>query len=165
MKTRVLFVCMGNICRSPAAEGVFRHMVKSANMEGSVSVASAGTHAFHIGKTPDPRAITSAGKRGYDISGISAKQITADDFRDHDLILAMDWDNLTLLQQQCPKQYRHKLQLLMRFATEHDEATVPDPYYGGSDGFETVLNYVEDACTGLLEIARKRASQFAAAAA
>ncbi len=163
MKTRVLFVCMGNICRSPTAEGVFRQMVKSANMESEVSVASAGTHAYHIGNPPDNRAIAVAAKRGYDISKIQARQIRAEDFRDHDLILAMDWDNLSLMQQQCPKQYLHKLQLLMRFATEHDEATVPDPHYGSTDGFETVLNYIEDACTGLLEIARKRATQFAAA--
>lgn len=163
MKTKILFVCMGNICRSPTAEGVMRHMIRNTNLEATLSIASAGTHAFHIGSPVDARAQAAASKRGYDLSSIRARQIRAEDFRDHDYILAMDWDNLSLLQQQCPKQYKHKLMLLMRFATEHDEATVPDPYYGGVDGFETVLNYVEDACTGLVEVARKRATQFVAA--
>jgi protein-tyrosine phosphatase len=163
MKTRVLFVCMGNICRSPLAVGVFRHMIKAAGMENDVSIDSAGTHAYHIGSAPDIRASNIATKRGYDITSLVARQIRQEDFRDHDLILAMDWENLSLMQQQCPKQFTHKLQLMMRFATEHDEATVPDPYYGGPDGFETVVNYLEDACTGLLEVARKRATQFAAA--
>ncbi|MFN7835488.1 MAG: low molecular weight protein-tyrosine-phosphatase [Burkholderiaceae bacterium] len=163
MKTRVLFVCMGNICRSVTAEGVFRHMIKSSGLDRDVSMNSAGTHAYHIGNTPDNRAISAAAKRGYDISNAQARQIRSEDFRDYDLILAMDWDNLALLQQQCPKQYSHKLQLLMRFATEHDEAIIADPYHGGSDGFETVLNYIEDACTGLMELSRKRATQFAAA--
>jgi protein-tyrosine phosphatase len=93
----------------------------------------------------------------------SAKPLTLEDFRDSDVILAMDWDNMTLLQQQCPRQYQHKIQLMMRYATDHDEATVPDPYYGGPDGFDTVLNYIEDSCTGLLEVLRKRVFQFAAA--
>jgi protein-tyrosine phosphatase len=138
-------------------------MVKSAGMDSAVSIDSAGTHAYHIGSPPDIRASTIAAKRSYDITSLVARQIRQEDFRDHDLILAMDWENLSLLQQQCPKQFIHKLQLMMRFATEHDEATVPDPYYGGPDGFEVVVNYLEDACTGLLELARKRATQFAAA--
>ena len=163
MKTKILFVCMGNICRSPTAEGVMRHMIRNTSLEATLSIASAGTHAFHIGSPVDNRAQAAASKRGYDLSAIRARQIHAEDFRDHDYILAMDWDNLSLLQQQCPKQYKHKLMLLMRFATEHDEATVPDPYYGGPDGFETVLDYVEDACNGLMEVARKRATQFVAA--
>ena len=163
MKTKILFVCMGNICRSPTAEGVFRHLVKNTNLEEAITIDSAGTHAFHIDNPVDNRAQTAAAKRGYDLSTLRARQITADDYRDHDFILAMDWENLTLLQQQCPKQYKHKLMLMMRFATEHDEATVPDPYYGGPDGFETVLDYVEDACNGLMEVARKRATQFVAA--
>ncbi len=163
MKTKILFVCMGNICRSPTAEGVLRHLIKNTSLENTIAVDSAGTHAFHIGNPVDNRTQSAAAKRSYDLSQIRARQIHTDDFRDADYILAMDWDNLSLLQQQCPKQYRHKLMLLMRFATEHDEATVPDPYYGGPDGFETVLNYVEDACNGLIEVVRKRASQFVAA--
>jgi protein-tyrosine phosphatase len=138
-------------------------MVSEAGLDHEISVESAGTHAYHLDKTPDPRAVAAAAKRGYDLSELISRQVTAEDFRDSDMILAMDWDNMSLLQQQCPRQYAHKIQLMMRYATEHDEATVPDPYYGGPDGFDTVLNYIEDSCTGLLEVLRKRVFQFAAA--
>ncbi|MCA3211752.1 MAG: low molecular weight phosphotyrosine protein phosphatase [Burkholderiales bacterium] len=161
--TKVLFVCMGNICRSPTAQGVFRKMVVDAGIADIVQVESAGTHAYHVGEPPDARAQQAAKKRGYEIGDLRARQVTADDFRDADLILAMDWENLSMLQQQCPKAYKHKLQLLMRFAGEHDAATVPDPYYGGPEGFNTVLDYVEDACQGLLDVVRRRATMYAAA--
>ncbi|MFY8122481.1 MAG: low molecular weight protein-tyrosine-phosphatase [Burkholderiaceae bacterium] len=161
--TKVLFVCMGNICRSPTAQGVFRKMVADAGISDIVQVESAGTHAYHVGEPPDARAQQAAKKRGYEIGDLRARQVTADDFRDADLILAMDWENLSMLQQQCPKAYKHKLQLLMRFAGEHDAATVPDPYYGGPEGFNTVLDYVEDACQGLLDVVRRRATMYAAA--
>ncbi|MFO0008529.1 MAG: low molecular weight protein-tyrosine-phosphatase [Betaproteobacteria bacterium] len=161
--TKVLFVCMGNICRSPTAQGVFRTMVVDAGIADIVQVESAGTHAYHVGEPPDARAQQAAKKRGYEIGDLRARQVTADDFRDADLILAMDWENLSMLQQQCPKAYKHKLQLLMRFAGEHDAATVPDPYYGGPEGFNTVLDYVEDACQGLLDVVRRRATMYAAA--
>ena len=161
--TKVLFVCMGNICRSPTAQGVFRKMVVDAGIADVVQVESAGTHAYHVGEPPDARAQQAAKKRGYEIGDLRARQVTADDFRDADLILAMDWENLSMLQQQCPKAYKHKLQLLMRFAGEHDAATVPDPYYGGPEGFNTVLDYVEDACQGLLDVVRRRATMYAAA--
>lgn len=163
MMTKVLFVCMGNICRSPSAEGVFRHIVDEAGLSGAIGVDSAGTHGFHIGDAPDARAQAAARKRGYDLSQCVARQVTADDFREFDLILAMDWENLSALQQQCPKVYQHKLMLLMRFANEFEEATVPDPYYGGPDGFAKVLDYLEDACQGVLELVRKRALQYQAA--
>lgn len=163
MNTRVLFVCMGNICRSPMAEGVFRHLVQQAGLSSVVSVASAGTHAFHEGESPDKRALIATEKRGFDISGLTARKIREQDFHDHDLILAMDWDNLSLLQQIAPKHGQHKLQLLMRFASEHESATIPDPYYGSQGGFEQVLDYIEDACAGLLEVAKRRATQVAAA--
>ncbi len=161
--TKVLFVCMGNICRSPTAEGVFRKMVIDAGLSNIVHVDSAGTHAYHVGEAPDLRAQQAAKKRGYDLAELSARQVTQDDFRDCDLILAMDWENLALLQQQCPRAFKHKLHLLMRFAGEHDAATVPDPYYGGPEGFNTVLDYVEDACQGLIDVVRKRATMYAAA--
>ncbi len=161
--TKVLFVCMGNICRSPTAQGVFRKMVVDAGIADIVQVESAGTHAYHVGEPPDARAQQAAKKRGYEIGDLRARQVTADDFRAADLILAMDWENLSMLQQQCPKAYKHKLQLLMRFAGEHDAATVPDPYYGGPEGFNTVLDYVEDACQGLLDVVRRRATMYAAA--
>ncbi len=161
--TKVLFVCMGNICRSPTAQGVFRTMVADAGLADTVQVESAGTHAYHVGEPPDVRAQQAAKKRGYDIADLRARQVTQDDFRDADLILAMDWENLAMLQQQCPRAYKHKLHLLMRFAGEHDAATVPDPYYGGAEGFNTVLDYVEDACQGLIDVVRRRATMYAAA--
>lgn len=161
--TKILFVCMGNICRSPTAEGVFRKMVQDAGLNKDVRLDSAGTHAYHVGEAPDVRAQAAARKRGYEIADIRARQIRPDDFREFDYILAMDWDNLQLLQQQCPRGYQHKLMLLMRFANEFEEATVPDPYYGGPEGFNKVLDYVEDACTGLAEVVRKRAMQYQAA--
>jgi protein-tyrosine phosphatase len=161
--TKVLFVCMGNICRSPTAQGVFRKMIGSSGLDGAVHIDSAGTHAYHVGEPPDVRAQQAAGKRGYDVSDLRARQITLDDFRNYDLILAMDWENLALLQQQCPRGHKHKLHLLMRYAGEHDAATVPDPYYGGPEGFNTVLDYVEDACQGLIDVVRKRATMYAAA--
>jgi len=161
--TKVLFVCMGNICRSPTAHGVFSKMVAEAGLEASVQVDSAGTHAYHVGEPPDARALQAAKRRGIEIGDLRARQVTQDDFRDFDLILAMDWENLALLQQQCPRAHKHKLHLLMRFAGEHDAATVPDPYYGGPEGFNTVLDYVEDACQGLIEVVRKRATMYAAA--
>jgi len=163
MNTRVLFVCMGNICRSPMAEGVFRHLVRQAGLEQIVAVESAGTHAFHVGEAPDRRAQAIASKRGYDISDLRARQVRPADFERYDLVLAMDWDNLSMLQGIAPKSAHHKLQLLMRFATEHESATIPDPYYGAQQGFEQALEFIEDACSGLLEVARRRATQVAAA--
>jgi len=161
--TKVLFVCMGNICRSPTAQGVFRKMLAEANLDSTVMVDSAGTHAYHVGEAPDARAMQAAKRRGVEIGDLRARQVSQDDFRDFDMILAMDWENLALLQQQCPRAHKHKLHLLMRFAGEHDAATVPDPYYGGPEGFNTVLDYVEDACQGLIEVVRKRATMYAAA--
>jgi protein-tyrosine phosphatase len=163
MSTRVLFVCMGNICRSPMAESVFRHMVRVAGLDDVVRVASAGTHAFHEGEASDKRAQAALQKRGYNAADIRARKVTERDFEEFDLILAMDWDNLSLLQQTAPKRFHHKLQLLMRFATEHETATVPDPYHGSAQNFEQVLDYIEDACGGLLEVAKRRATQVAAA--
>ena len=163
LKTKILFVCMGNICRSPSAEGIFRTMLKDANIDHLVEVSSAGTHAYHVGETPDPRALIVAKKRGFDMTGITSRQITADDYIDYDYILAMDWDTQSLLQAQAPKIHKHKIQLAMRYAGDSEEATVPDPYYGGPEGFGKVLDYLEDACQGVLELVRKRATQYQAA--
>jgi len=160
---KVLFVCTGNICRSPSAQGVFQHMIGEAGLADVVRVDSAATHNFHVGEAPDPRAQAAARKRGYDLSTHVGRQITAQDFREFDLILAMDWENLSALQQQCPKVYQHKLMLLMRFSNEYEEATVPDPYYGAPEGFNKVLDYIEDACQGVLELVRKRVLQYQAA--
>ena len=163
MNTRVLFVCMGNICRSPMAEGIFRSLIRQAGLEEIVAVDSAGTHAFHVGEAPDKRAVAVAGQRGIEIGHLRARRIEEVDYENFDLILAMDWDNLSLLQQQAPKKYHHKLQLLMRFASDHESATIPDPYYGGTQGFDTTYDYIQDACNGLLEVAKRRATQVAAA--
>ena len=160
---KVLFVCTGNICRSPTAQGVFQHFVDEAGLSDAIAVDSAATHHFHVEEAPDARAQAAARKRGYDLSALVARQIRTDDFREADLILAMDWENLSALQQQCPKVYQHKLMLLMRFSSEFEEATVPDPYYGGPEGFNKVLDYSEDSCQGVLELVRKRALQYQAA--
>ncbi|MGA2552828.1 MAG: low molecular weight protein-tyrosine-phosphatase [Burkholderiaceae bacterium] len=160
---KILFVCTGNICRSPTAEGVFLAKVRDAGLAQHVKVDSAGTHGFHAGEAPDTRTIRAAKKRGYDIAEQRARQITKDDFNNFDLILAMDWDNHAHLHQNSGRQYHHKIKLLMSFATEHESAVVPDPYYGGPDGFETVLDYVEDAATNLVDHVRRRLAQKAAA--
>lgn len=160
---KVLFVCTGNICRSPTAQSVFQHMVDEAGLSDVISTDSVGTHNYHIGEAPDARAQIAARKRGYDLSLLKARQISREDFADADLILAMDWENLSYLQQNCPKVYHYKLMLLMRFSNDFEEATVPDPFYGGAENFKKVLDYIENACEGVLELVRKRALQYQAA--
>jgi protein-tyrosine phosphatase len=150
MTYSVLFVCMGNICRNPTADGVFQKLVLLAGLSPSVKVDSAGTHNFHPGRPPDERSQSHAYLRGYDLSALRARQVQEADFEAFDLILAMDWDNLALLQDGCPPQHQHKLRRLTEFCQTHDAQEVPDPYYEGAAGFETVLDLVEDACEGLL---------------
>lgn len=150
MVTRVLFVCMGNICRSPTAEGVFRHLVEQQGLAGKIIIDSAGTHDYHIGDAPDARAQSAAARRGYDLSGLRARQVIRDDFSRFDYVLAMDQANLGLLQQQCPENYRNRLKLFLEFADDGALREVPDPYYGGAQGFEQVLDLVENAGRGLL---------------
>ncbi|MCL4469728.1 MAG: low molecular weight protein-tyrosine-phosphatase [Sulfuricella sp.] len=148
---KVLFVCMGNICRSPTAEGVFRRQVVAAGLSDMIVIDSAGTHDYHIGKPPDSRAQQAALKRGYDLSGLRGRQVAPMDFQEFDYILAMDADNLSYLRKNCPQQQQHKLNLLMEFSGNFSQLKVPDPYYGGAQGFENVLDMVEDAATGLLQ--------------
>jgi len=157
---RVLFVCLGNICRSPTADGVFRSMVASAGLSDLVQVDSAGTAAWHIGKTPDPRTIKAAAERGYDLSLLRARQALAADFDQFDYVLAMDLENLSNLRALKPAAARTDPQLFLRsFARRFNIDEVPDPYYGGADGFEQVLDLVEDACEGLLADIRQRLNQ------
>jgi protein-tyrosine phosphatase len=150
-KIKVLFVCMGNICRSPTAEGVFRYYVSEAGQADNIIVDSAGTHDYHIGSSPDRRAQQAALQRGYDLSGLRGRQVGKMDFHEFDYILAMDKENLANLIQICPPQEQHKLKLFMEFSKEFSEREVPDPYYGGNQGFENVLNMVEDAASNLLK--------------
>lgn len=147
----VLFLCMGNICRSPTAHGVFRHKVQMSGLAQQVQVSSAGTHNYHPGEAPDLRSQHAAAERGYDLSDLRARQLNAQDFERHDLLLAMDWDNLALAEQLCPPAHRRKLRRLTEFCRHHEAAVVPDPYYGGESGFQQVLDLIEDACDGLLE--------------
>ena len=147
---KVLLVCMGNICRSPTAEGVFRAQVEAAGLDRQIHIDSAGTHDYHIGDTPDGRAQTAAAKRGYDLSRLRGRQVGQEDFLAYDYILAMDMDNLTRMQAQCPAKYAHKIGLFMEYSKNFLQREVPDPYYGGGAGFEKVLDMVEDAGQGLL---------------
>ena len=146
----VLFVCMGNICRSPTAHGVFRHRVAQRGLASRVHVESAGTHGYHIGRPPDERSQEHAAQRGYDLSDLRARQLGADDFERHDLVLVMDLDNLALVQGQCPSHLMHKVRRFTEFCVSQTAQVVPDPYFGGAQGFEQVLDLVEDACEGLL---------------
>ena len=147
---RILFVCMGNICRSPTAEGVFRETLRTRAPELRVHVDSAGTHAYHIGEPPDRRACRAAARRGIDLSGQRARRVSAADFSAFDLVLAMDEDNLRILSGISPPEYRSRIRLFMEFAPEAGRDNVPDPYYGGGTGFEYVLDLVEEASLGLL---------------
>lgn len=152
---KVLFVCLGNICRSPTAEGVFRQYVEQAGLSDKISIDSAGTADWHIGKTPDPRTQAAAAVRGYDLSTLRGRQAVPADFAEFDLILAMDNSNLNNLQAIQPADGKAELALyLPRFGISPDE--VPDPYYGGEDGFELVLDMLEQASQVLLDEIKAR---------
>ena len=151
----VLFVCMGNICRSPTAEGVFRKFVVDAGLDDRIHIDSAGTHAYHSGEGPDHRARAAAERRGFSLEGLSARRVTETDFEDFNYIVAMDEDNLSALLEVADEQYHSKVRLLLEFSESMPESEVPDPYYGGSAGFERVLDLVEEASKELLEILRK----------
>ncbi len=148
---RVLFVCTGNICRSPTAEGVFRRLVAGAGLDGLIAADSAGTHAYHLGEPPDPRAQAAARRRGYDLSRLRARKLERDDFHRFDLLVAMDRDHEHILARLAPPSAGDKVRLMMSFARGAAHEEVPDPYDGGPEGFELVLDLVEDAAAGLLE--------------
>ena len=151
---RVLFVCMGNICRSPLAQGVFEDVLRRESLEGEVSVDSAGTGAWHVGSPPDERALSAASLRGVDISSQRARRITPEDCQNFDYILTMDEENYRAVSGLCRDSA--VVRPFLDFATDSPETAVPDPYYGGPDGFEHVLELVEEASEGLLEDIRKR---------
>lgn len=150
-RVSVLFVCTGNICRSPTAEAVFRKLVADAGMSESVVADSAGTHGYHVGDPPDPRAQGAAAERGYDLGGLRARRVDRADFGSFDLIVAMDRGHFTTLSRLAEPSTAHKLKLMMSYSRAFTEKDVPDPYYGGPQDFEQVLDMVEDAARGLLD--------------
>lgn len=141
---------MGNICRSPTAEGVFRKLLAERGLQDRVHVESVGTHDYHVGRTPDPRACEAAAARGIDIGGLRARQLTAQDLERFDYVLAMDRGNLEGVRALRPRG-DVRVGLLLEYARGADVDEVPDPYYGGEQGFERVLDLIEDACRGLLD--------------
>jgi len=155
---RVLFVCMGNICRSATAHGVFRAKVEAARLDRWISVESAGTHDYHAGEPPDSRSQAHAARRGYDLSDLRARVLRRHDFERADLLLVMDEHNFERARAMCPVEYRQKLQPLTNYCRRFGATEVPDPYSGGPSGFERVLDLVEDACDGLLDHLRAEGS-------
>jgi protein-tyrosine phosphatase len=147
---KVLFVCLGNICRSPTAEGVFRHYVRAAGLDGRLLADSAGTGDYHVGEPPDRRACATAFRRGYRIDGLRARQVRRSDFEEFDYILGMDEQNLRALKRLCPSEHLHKVRLLTEFSGSGPAPPVPDPYFGGPRGFEHALDQIENAVHGLL---------------
>ena len=156
MSYRVLLVCMGNICRSPTAEGVLRHFIKINGLGDKVEVDSAGTHGYHVGEAPDQRTQRAASARGYNLSQLRARKVARQDLDYFDLILAMDKSNLDNLQRMAMPEQQDKIKLFMDFARNFDDDEVPDPYYGLGHGFDLVLDMVEDASQGLVENIRKQ---------
>jgi protein-tyrosine phosphatase len=153
---RILFVCLGNICRSPTAEVVFRAVAQRDAPDLVLEIDSAGTAGYHVGELPDQRTRQAAARRGYDMSALRARVVEADDFEHFDLILAMDRENLRALERRAPAQARERLRLFLEFAPEAGIGEVPDPYYGGPNGFEDVLDLIEAASRGLLEHLRRQ---------
>lgn len=151
----VLFVCMGNICRSPTAEGVFKHLVQQAGLSDQVFVDSAGTHDYHVGSPPDRRSQAAAHRRGYDLSTLRARKFGPGDCREFDYVLVMDRGNYNRAVDSCGGASGN-VRLLMEFAPNKREREVPDPYAGGAEGFERVLDLIEEACRGLLEDVKGR---------
>jgi protein-tyrosine phosphatase len=156
MNVSVLFVCMGNICRSPTAQGVFERLVEEHKLSKAIEIDSAGTHAYHIGERPDERASAAALQRGIDLSSQQARRFSAEDFDRFDYVLAMDRDNYDILAASCPGGLESRVRLFLEFAPELETREVPDPYYGGPTGFERVLDLIEEASEGLLADIRQQ---------
>jgi protein-tyrosine phosphatase len=155
---RILFVCLGNICRSPTAEVVFRAVAQRDAPDLALETDSAGTAAYHVGELPDGRTRQAAARRGYDMSALRARVVEPDDFEHFDLILAMDRENLRTLEHSAPAQARGRLRLFLEFAPDAGVSEVPDPYYGGPNGFEDVLDLIEAASRGLVDHLRRQSS-------
>jgi protein-tyrosine phosphatase len=153
---RILFVCLGNICRSPTAEVVFRAVAQRDAPDLVLEIDSAGTAGYHVGELPDQRTRQAAARRGYDMSALRARVVEADDFEHFDLILAMDRENLRALERRAPAHARERIRLFLEFAPEAGIGEVPDPYYCGPNGFEDVLDLIEAASRGLLEHLRRQ---------
>ncbi|MGJ3259997.1 MAG: low molecular weight protein-tyrosine-phosphatase [Rhodospirillales bacterium] len=153
---RVLFVCLGNICRSPTAEGVFRDLVRREGLAGKIGTDSCGTGGWHVGDPPDGRACAEAERRGIDLGDLRARQVCHSDFEDFDYVLGMDDRNLQHLQAMCPPEHRERVKLFLSFAPEVGRHDVPDPYYGGPDGFRDVFDMIDKASHGLLADIRAR---------
>ncbi len=151
---KILFVCTGNICRSPTAHGVFRDLVRREGLADKIEVESAGTHAYHVGEPPDRRSVQAAKLRGVDLSDLRARQIIKSDYDDFDLLLAMDRGHFGLMLGKCPPARQDALALFLSFAPQLNLLDVPDPYYGAGDGFERVLDMIEAGSAGLLEYIR-----------
>ncbi len=153
---KVLFVCMGNICRSPTAEGVFYKLIKEKQLESTFILDSAGTHAFHIDEAPDFRAQKAARDRGINLSHLRARKVKMGDFEDYDYLLAMDDDNYEILINACPEQHTEKVQYFLGYAPQLKTLEVPDPYYGGDYGFEKVLDLLEEAAHGFINTLQEK---------
>jgi protein-tyrosine phosphatase len=154
---RILFVCMGNICRSPTAEAVFYKRLADQKLLHIVKIDSAGTHNFHSNAPPDERSQAHALKRGYDLSNLRARPVVESDFEEFDLLLTMDWDNRALLEERCPVQHIHKIRGMAEFLQTTQASVIPDPYYGGDQGFEHVLDLIEEASEGLMKFIMQKA--------
>ncbi len=151
---KVLFVCLGNICRSPAAEGVFRHLVEKEGLQGKIKIDSCGTAAHHQGEAADLRMQEHAKKRGFELTSI-ARGLERSDLEEFDYIITMDNSNYKNVVALTADDLKYKIKMMMDFSSNHPHDQVPDPYYGGPDGFELVLDLLEDACNGLLEEIKK----------
>jgi protein-tyrosine phosphatase len=155
-KIRVLFVCMGNICRSPTAEGVFNKLIEEQGVTDQFEIDSAGTHAYHEGEAPDLRAQKAAQARDILLTHIKARKVINGDFEDYDYILAMDQDNFSVLTEACPEEHKHKIKYFLDYAPHLDTREVPDPYYGGRFGFESVLDLTEAAAEGFITALKQK---------
>ena len=149
-RVKVLFICMGNICRSPTAHGVFRHLVESEGLSHLIEIDSAGTHAYHVGEAPDKRSSATAKQRGIDLSDLRARQVNLGDLYEYDYVLAMDDHNFARLIEISAPEVRHKIELFLDYAPDLGVTEVPDPYYGGASGFDHVFDLVQAASEGLL---------------